>query len=190
MFVAIAYGPWFLQSSLTPKAPSQDLKAFGVAREMSKMYPHIGEALKISFLRHTCYLTESLVVLALVDPDLPDETKATIIAELLKYDVPDEFQMGKPALPKVTETSQLADFVGENSWQLFHILGISKEEVINWVSGNLEDSLSYIMFKDFVLKLHSTNDCSERNVKLIQDFVMSSKSEEMRQNICLVAKEN
>ena len=53
----------------------------------------------------------------------------------MKYDVPDEFHVGKPALPKVVKESKLEDFVGYQSWHLFQIIGISKQEVTEWLSG-------------------------------------------------------
>ena len=88
----------------------------------------------------------------------------------MKYDVPDEIHVGKPALPKVVKESKLEDFVGYQSWHLFQIIGISKQEVTEWLSGELEDKETFKKFKEFVLQLHTTNDCAERNVKLIQDY--------------------
>ena len=34
------------------------------------------------------------------------------------------------------------------------------------------------------------NNCAERNVRQIQDFVVSYKSEDMKQNVMLVARDN
>ena len=52
------------------------------------------------------------------------------------------------------------------------------------------ESESFAVFGDFVRGLHSTNDCAERNIKLIQDYVMSSNKEEARQNIIFFAQDN
>ena len=162
-FVSTSYGPWFLKSSMTSKAPAQDLEVFDVAIELGEEHPNVVEALKASMLRHTWYLTESLVIISLADPDISKEQKLSILGELVKYDVPDEIHVGKPALPKVVKESKLEDFVGDQSWHLFQIIGISKQEVTEWLSGELEDKETFKKFKEFVLQLHTTNDCAERD---------------------------
>ena len=49
---------------------------------------------------------------------------------------------------------------------------------------------SYEAFKAFVKNLVFVNDCSERNIRLIQDFVHMYKSEDMKQNVMHVARSN
>ena len=57
-FICICYGVWFLKSSLTAKAPVNDLEAFKEVAEISKIHQELGSALKESLDRHTWYLTE------------------------------------------------------------------------------------------------------------------------------------
>ena len=49
---------------------------------------------------------------------------------------------------------------------------------------------SFAKFKLFVKQLTCVNDCAERNIRLIQDFMSGYKSEDMKQNLMLVAKDN
>ena len=50
--------------------------------------------------------------------------------------------------------------------------------------------MSFDTFKDFVKKIACVNDCAERNIRLIQDFVGAYKEEDMKQNLMLVARDN
>ena len=95
----------------------------------------------------------------------------------------------KPALPQIFPDSELRDFV-DQSWFIFCVLGISKEDVKKWFVEDFSSLDSYKIFSKFVRGLVSTNDCAERNIKLIQDFVLSSSKEETRQNIMLVARDH
>ena len=45
-------------------------------------------------------------------------------------------------------------------------------------------------YSSFVKNLNVTNDCAERNIGLIQQFVGSSINEDQRQNILLGTREN
>ena len=190
LFAAVCYGPWFLQSNLTVKAPAHDLQAFKVCQSFRDKSPEVADALTTSISRHAWYLSESTVIFALADDDVLENTKKQMIRELVKHEIPDEFSSGKPSLPKLSTSSKLEDFIGEDSWFIFVVLNIPKHEVGAWLDGDLEDHVSFRTFSQFIRGLHSTNDCAERNIKLIQDFVMSSKNEEMRQNIMLVARDN
>ena len=84
----------------------------------------------------------------------------------------------------------LEDLVTEESWLLFIHLNMT-ENVKDWHSANgeFEDLNSFKDFVDFVEKLSVTNDCAERNIGLIQDFINTSQNEDQRQNVLLVARE-
>ena len=53
-----------------------------------------------------------------------------------------------------------------------------------------EASDSYEKFKCFMKNDICVNDCAERNIRQIQDFVVTYKSEDMKQNVMLVARDN
>lgn len=189
-FIATCYAPWFLQSYLGFKAPANDLCAFKVSTELTVLYPKLGAALTKSFGLHSWSLTEKLVPVALCDPDLEMEEKMLMVKKLLGYEIPEEFEKCKPTLPKLTASTELHELVGAQSWILLKLNSIQKEDVQCWVEEGLESSESYQKFCKFIRNLVAVNDCVERNIKLIQEFVMSSNKEDMRQNIMLVAKDN
>ena len=146
-----------------------------------------------SLKRHTWYLDEQLVVLALADKDLPDITKVEMIKNLLINVKPETFRRGPPTkVLNLDFNSTLPNLVGPESWILFDIVNVSKEDVYQWIkgdSGSWENLESYRKFVQFVKNMQVTNDCAERNIRLIQDFVFASKSEDQRQNVMLVARE-
>jgi hypothetical protein len=71
---------------------------------------------------------------------------------------------------------------------LLKVVCISREEVEKWIKGEASESLH--VFKTFVQNIQCTNDCTERNIRLIQEFVNGYKNEDMKQNLMLVARNN
>ena len=187
-FVAVCYAPWFLKSYLVEKATNNDLESFKTSHCIADEFPNLGAALIKSMERHFWYLTEQLVVLSLADDDVDDKIKTEILSKLLEFPVPKQFDKVKPTLPKVTVETKLADLIGPQSWQLLKEANIEVADVQGW----LEDfnNPSFEAFCKFVRGLVCVNDCAERNVKLIQDFVNGYQDEEMKQNLMLVARDN
>ena len=85
----------------------------------------------------------------------------------------------------------LAEFVGEESWLLFHYLGLTTIDGMAWLGEEVEDwdnYDSYNVFKEFVIKLNCVNDPAERTVRLAKYFLGSSGTEEQLQdNYIMVA---
>ena len=89
-FVSVFYCVWFLRTALPSAAPFQDIKAYWqmvqykeyIDNHGSKRVLNAIESTLRSMERHYWYLDETLVPLALLDPDLPDverEKNAKII---------------------------------------------------------------------------------------------------------------
>ena len=135
--------------------------------------------------RHSWYLTGQLVMLAIADDDVEEAEKLKMLEKLLQYDVPDQFRLGKPELPIISRSTELTELVTPESWIL---LKVADEDVEKWVKGEASDS--YEKFKCFIKNNICVNDCAERNIHLIQDFVDSYKSVDMKQNVMLVARDN
>ena len=135
--------------------------------------------------RHSWYLTGQLVMLAIADDDVEEAEKLKMLEKLLQYDVPDQFRLGKPELPIISRSTELTELVTPESWIL---LKVADGDVEKWVKGEASDS--YEKFKCFIKNNICVNDCAERNIRLIQDFVDSYKSEDMKQNVMLVARDN
>ena len=89
--------------------------------------------------RHCWYPDETLVPLALLDPDLPD-VEQEIAKTLFSKQFPDQFQhsedsnLFKDLHFKQETPSGLATLFGENSWFIFSLLNLTKMEDKLWLN--------------------------------------------------------
>ena len=186
-FVAVCYAPWFLKSYVVDKSTRNDLEAFKSSHHIQEEFPELGKALIKSMRRHLWYLTEHLVVLSLADDDVDQCIKVEMLQKLLNIPMPEQFDIGKPKLPEISLTTSLVDLVGSQSWLLIQEAKFDVSDVREWLTTSLE-APSFDVFCCFVRKLVVVNDCAERNIKLIQDFVHGYHDEHMKQNLMLVAR--
>ena len=112
-----------MKAAIITQASGNDLKNIKTAHSIAKTKPEMGQALLRSLLRHTWYLNEDVVVVALADPDLDDDDKVLIVKELIKHEYPEI----RSFIPKKTEIScdmeidrntKLRHFIGKKSWFL------------------------------------------------------------------------
>ena len=78
--------------------------------------------------------------------------------------------------------------MGPQSWILLKIANVPEEDPKKWIGG--EEISSLADFKDFIKQNTCVNNCTEGNVRFIQDFVADYKSEDMKQNLMLLARDN
>ena len=185
-FVAIFYSPWFLKSYLVSHAATNDLECFQQALILKKEYPDLGEELLKSMQRHFWYLTQDLVVLALADDDLEKEVLQQMLNKLLEpqNQAPRIYEVRKPILPTISSDTKLPDLLGPESWHLLEVAGVSRSDVQSWAETGVVDK----SFVTWVKQLTAVNDCAERNIRLVQDFCYSYKSESQRKNNFQVVK--
>ena len=193
-FSAIFYGPWFLRSPLTASAPYNDLKAMKEMRDYRAIRGVEATACLVSWDRHLDYLSPALVIFSLASHEVPDKEKQEIADALLailttedidsfpagdgNIIVPDsQFSQGDHFWPDKDNLPSLAQFVGKESWLLFHYLGMMNLEDMVWLEKKVEDwesFTSFQTFQKFVRELDSVNDPAERSVKLAQDFLKNN----------------
>lgn len=150
-----------------------------------------------SMKRHTWYLDETLIPLALFDPDVEAEEKEAIAKKLYSLPVPPTFQHSDKDLLEELDFSQsqppsLLPLLGKNSWYMFQILDIAKDSDKHWLMCPSEFWSSVVQFNkmaDFVNNLEVVNDCSERAIKLISDFVNDVHNEDDRQDLLLAIEQ-
>jgi len=195
-YIVFFHGIFFLKSPMASQAPSNDLQAFKIAFQLQMMpdlkdFADIGKALNQSLLRHTWYLAPQLVVLALADKDLETEVKTRMVDKLLSFDFPEkkDLVMEKPAVQTaIVPMSALEDFINEQSYLLFLLLDISREEIQLWQEKGIEAcenrgaSQSFTYFSKCVTQLAVVNDRAERHIKLIQDFIGRTHNEDRLQD--------
>ena len=152
--------------------------------------PEIADAVIKVFNRHTWYLTEELVSFALSSKRISDESKRDLADKMLLFERPGEYRPGKPSLPKVTEESELVDFIGSNSWLVFDILGLQGDWLVKPVT-EWEESPDYLTLKTYIENLKVVNDTAERGIKLWSDFIgILTSNEAKRQDIVQVVEEH
>ena len=137
--------------------------------------------------RHLGYLTEHLVVLSLADDDVDQCIKVEILQKLLSIPMPEQFDIRKPKLPEISQTISLVHLIGTQSWLLIQEAKFDISEVREWLTTSLE-APSFDVFCCFVRKLVVVNDCVERNIKLIQDFVNGYHVKHMKLNLMLASR--
>ena len=124
--------------------------------------------------RHSWYLTEELVPMALASAKVDDETKRLLASSICSAKR-GQTRAGKPQLPELpsdvaqAEKLSLVQFVGPRSNSIFNSLGISTA----WLekSPPWDDDVEYQQFVSFVTSLRVTNDTAERGIKLISDYI-------------------
>ena len=144
-----------------------------------------------SLSRHSWYLTEELVLLALFSEKVTADEKSSMVEKLRPartFTNRHGTSYGKPILPKL-KSGSLSNYVGSSSWHFFNVLDISTEFLElppdDW--GKCE---SYIHAKQRVSSLKVVNDCAERGVKLASDFYETSRCEMKFQNTLQVVERN
>nr|XP_047145529.1 uncharacterized protein LOC124818570 [Hydra vulgaris] len=185
LITVIFYAPGFLKSSLAEYSVLNDFNSFKIAkRNLILMLTSLLNSLK----SHSWYFLTNAVVMALADSDLEIQTKSDILKALL------EINKEKPLPVLVDENTKLCKLVTHESWFLFVVLDLVNETK-TWLEAcqneeGLNSIPSYKKFVLFIKHLSVTNDCAERDIGLIQKFVNSSHSEDQRQNVLLVVREN
>ena len=101
-FVSIFYSVWFLRTSLPSAAPYQDIKAFWqMTRYKRYIEIHQPESERVidgiegildSMRKHAWYLDQTLVPLALLDPDIDEKEREDMAKKLYSLPVPNKFK--------------------------------------------------------------------------------------------------
>ena len=198
-FVGLFYGQWFLRTAMSASAPYLDLTHFEQMqkyRKMGNIRAKIARTCMVSMARHTWYLDPSLVVMSLVDDNLPDSDKQAMAKKLSKIDRPEVFEKGKPKLGLLKINSRkvpsMASLIKPKSWLMFSLLDMTDDDV-NWLKKDVSDwpeDQGFVKFKEFVNGLTVVNDPAERSIKLVQEFVNTCQDEELRQDLMLAVSEN
>ena len=105
---------------------------------------------------------------------------------MLTFDVPIDFQVGKPEFPDILEKTKLVDLVGPNTWFIFLKLKVNSDWLRKSADLWPEDS-DYKLMETFVRTVKTPNDTAERGVKLMSDYALIlTKDESMKQYILQV----
>ena len=131
--------------------------------------------------RHGWYLTEQVVPFAFFSSKVDTDTKSHMAARMVALSVPDKIEIGKPSFPTIKPHTKLVDLIGEKSYLIFNLLGLSYD----WLSGdpdNWENNEDYVKMKQFVRTVKTVNDCAERGVKMVTDYAKILTHDENTRN--------
>ena len=121
-------------------------------------------------------LSEEMVPLALCDDETSDEEKADNAIGMLNARIPQQFAPGNPVMKthlldnQPVEEIRLHDFVLEQSWLLLEHLDVA----VDWMHLPPPiwlQSAPFLRFQEMVHSLKVVNDCAERAVKDITEFI-------------------
>ena len=192
-FVCLFYVREWLTCTSAADAAVNDLRRYQDLTLLHRLDSDVAQAAMRVYGRHTWYLCEELVPMALVSSNVDPETKRRLADAVIQSEQGQVIALSKPRLPSVpTEVSEilslrLEDFVGPASGTMFRALGIGVQflaAAMPWNEG--ED---YARLVSFVTHLRVTNDTAERGVKLVSDFINDlTTSEEERQQLLQVVE--
>ena len=189
IYVASVYAKNFLQSSQIASAAHNDLCTVKEMIKMKDFDADVPQAFISSYLRHSHYLSEETVVFCLFDKSLDNKVKEKVAQQLLKTNLPEVFKLKKFKPVEINENSELNDYVGQNSWLIFKIVPYLSKWLESPPDLWTHDS-DYKNMQRFIKRLVCVNDCCERAIKLVKDFIDSTIKEEKLQDILLVLKEH
>lgn len=190
-FVFFLYAKYFLQAMIPAAAPRHDLELWENVQQFLVCDPQLVEGVIVSIQRHLWYLSEELVPLSLCDDLTSDLQKAAIVRKMLEAGRPQAFAPQKPVMKshlltnKVKGQVQLSHFAGERSWLMFERLDVP----VAWMQYSPEDwqdSPDYQRFTEIVDSLEVVNDCAERSIKDVTEFVNYSKDADRRDRVMMV----
>ena len=184
-FILFAYlSYWFNSPSLT-RAASIDLKMFQDLSTSRRVNRGVSDAYIPVLQRHTWYITEDSIPIALFNPDLDSEA-ADLLAEKIGELPPTPVQIRKPVLPQITPSSELSIFVGPRSILLFSLLKIDHTFLL---TEDWRETPQYTQMETVISSLYLVNDSSERALAMATTFSGKiTRDEDSFQNLMLVVE--
>ena len=163
LFVVFVYlKSWFGASSLTAAA-TEDLELFKRLHKFRTIHRKASTETTTVLQRHTWYLTEELVPLAVFNEDLPLDDRTTLALKIGRLPL-EELDIRKPSLPSIHLKSELIDFVGERSTLPFTLVGVPHTFLLH---PDWSTSSHYEKMKTALSNLSPLNDSCERALGLV-----------------------
>ena len=188
-FNTFIYTPHFLMAGAGADAPFNDLKLIKSLMKFKSVDEEISENALMVMKRHLGYLSEELVIFSLFSHKVSEDEKSRMAARLLTFEVPKQFETGKPSLPEIGESTELVDLVGPMSWLLFERLDLSSD----WLKAEVRlwsENSDFLAAQNFVRTVKTTNDCAERAVKLMTDYSTNLTTKEDKKQQILKVVDN
>ena len=191
-FTLFLYAKYFLQTMVPAAAPRLDLEFWRETHQFQTCDPHLVDFVLTSVYRHMWYLSEELVPLALCDDGTSSIDKENIVKAMLASNRPQSYKPQKPVMKsqllhgRNPDQPALADFVGPRSWLIIDILDV-KYEWMQYPATRWGEFDDYVRYRDLVKCLKVVNDCAERAVKDMQEYLGYCQDAEHREKVVTVA---
>ena len=177
---------WFTAGSIF-SAASNDIKLYNRIQKFQVINKQVSVSSTAVINRHTWYLTEDLIPLALFDEDVPLETRNTL-AKNISMLPSVEVENKKPVLPTLNKKSCLTDFVGTRSTLIFSLLEVP-HSFLN--DPEWTERQEYREARSSLQKLTPLNDSSERALALATRLNSNiTRNEESYQELVHVVEEH
>ena len=163
LFVVFVYlKSWFSASCLT-SAANNDLELFRRIDKFKSVHKKVSAAAANVLQRHTWYLTEELVPLALFNEKLPLDDRTHLALKIGQLPL-EELDIRKPSLPSIHLKSELIEYVGVRSTLPFTLVGVPHTFLLlpDWST-----SPHYEKMKTALGDLSPLNDSCERALGLV-----------------------
>ena len=194
VFAVSVYVEWWIVCPLAASAPVNDL----ILHEKLKSYrlhdQILAEKCQAALDRHSWYLHEELIPLALFSPATSVDVKESLRQRLLQIQkdglLTDRIgtAYGKPNLKPIPDSqASLTQMLGPGSLSFFTIIDCS-HEFLNVAANQWEDNNEYLEMKKIVENIQVVNEAAERGVKLCNDFLGVTKSENRFQDVLQVVE--
>ena len=197
-FIVFVYIEHWILCGFASDVTIMDLKLFKDMISWQDYDKSLASAVLKKMERHTWYLNQEFVPLALFSNLITDRQKAKL-ANMLnqipskpreEYDLGHPTELPLPSDKHVALNLELSKLIGNGSMFFFDILGFDREwlnlHVTQW-----ETNESFKEMKDFIKYLKTTNDSAERGVKMISDFANClTKDDSQRADIIQVVQKH
>ena len=190
-FTFFLYAKYFLQAMVPAAAPRYDLQFWEDTHQFQLCDPELVDAVFTSIYRHMWYLSEELIPLALCDDGTTDKEKENIVQAMLTAGRPQTFQPKKPDMKsnllqgRAPGLPSLSEFVGPRSWIIFTMLDVN----VAWMEhppSQWEECNEFLRFQHLIKSLKVVNDCAERAVKDMTEFLNYCQDAERREHVVMV----
>ena len=176
-FVAIFYSSFWFQSPLASESVYNDLMFYKtmLKYQSSSKLGNIAHNPAKALSYHLWYLTEELIPFALCSKQLACEEKEVLarwMFQLYRENQHTVLAPQKQALPHITETTRISDFVGRRSVLLFQRFRFTINDVqfLRRARSQWCKSDSYQRLERLVFNIKVTNDTAKWGIKILEDY--------------------
>ena len=196
-FVVTCYVPWWLTAPVAAYAPTNDVAFIARLRRYAEVDSKSSGSALEAFKRHTWYLVQEYVLVAMFCSSVSDEVKEAMVQKLKEFEPKRDFvhrfgtSFGKPSLPKIDQMNslELVNFIGQDSWKLFDLLKIGTT-FLELPASEWSRDAEYLRAKEVIDTLNVVNDAAERGVKLANDYLGTTPVESRYSNILQAVEES